>query len=95
MSIPKSLFNKQCIDFVNKSCCHGWNILARELNGPIRLPVQDDLNLADDRDLMLVKDEIRYNDKTRQVLNYEYNVIYSEAYGTPVMYFNISDQSKF
>ena len=44
--------------------------------------------------LMLTKTEVRTLESTELRLH-EYTTIYSESYETPVMYFNISKQSKW
>lgn len=98
MSISQRDFNRQCVGFV--STCRKldghWTLLKQESKQiseitPCNVHAKD----LDKMKLMLTKNELRLAQPNNQVYTYEYNVIYSDSYEVPVMYFSASRQGKF
>lgn len=91
MSLTKSQFYQQCFKFlaISNDICDQWQLVDKDYRPKLALPAQDvDIEKLQ---LMLVKNEQKVvQDK---LLNYEYNVIFSESYGVPVFYLCISDQA--
>jgi hypothetical protein len=99
MTLTEDDFKKQCIQFVSRSkqyADEGWYLSAKLDNGRLIKLCLDNLDssiINSEGKLMLMKDEKRRSDKSETILNYEYNVIYSDSYEVPVMYFCVSDQN--
>lgn len=89
MSISKDEFEVQCSKFTArcKELGDTWRLLG-EYHGSIR--EIDALDRADIDRLILTKIELRV--RFGEVHSHEYNVVYSDSYQVPVMYFTISRQ---
>lgn len=91
MSITRKQYNLQCTKFITdcKDIGENWS-LQGEKNETIR-----DVNSVIDNNvrLMLSKQILRKQDGSDEILSHEYNVIYSDSFEVPVMYFTISEQN--
>lgn len=97
MCISQKDFNRQCLEFV--TLCHKlddqWKLFKEESTRISEItPCNVKANELDDTRLMLVKSEYKLMQNNNQVYTYEYNVIHSDSYEVPVMYFSISKQGK-
>lgn len=93
MSITRDRFNLQCFEFIKICSEFGdtWRLQAKQ-NGSIsdiHASPKDDDSVR----LMLTKVELRKVDGlSEKVHSHEYNVVYSDSFEVPVMYFSISEQ---
>lgn len=95
MCISRKDFNRQCLRFVTlcRELDDQWNLLkeeSRQISEIVPYHVKE--NELDDTRLMLVRSEYKLMQTNGQVYTYEYNVIHSDSYEVPVMYFSISKQ---
>lgn len=98
MCISQRDFNRQCLRFVSncRQLDSNWTLLKQESKQISEIiPCNDGPNDLDKMKLMLAKNELRLIQPYNQVYTYEYNVIHSESYEVPVMYFSASRQGKF
>lgn len=98
MSISQTEFNKQCINFVlrcKELSNESWSLSSVSSGQVKNLTGADDLmldnNLLDAR-LLLSRVDLKLVSPNNQLRAYEYNVIYSDSYEVPVMYFSASNQ---
>lgn len=95
MSISRQDFNRQCLDFVNrcKQINEEWTV-SRFHQGKFMDIEGTTMGCIGDEQLVLMKTHIIANDETKDIQTYEYNIIYSESYEVPVMYFCSSNQGE-
>lgn len=97
MSISHEDFNQQCLKFVSecRQIDYLWTLLNEDSSQVDEImPNNVDVTELANMRLMLVRNELKPVNPGNQVWMYEYNVIYSDSYEVPVMYFSTSRQGK-
>lgn len=98
MSITRSRFNRQCLEFANacRICDEDWKVYqvkCGKLSTFNRL--NENLCNIDDIQLVLTKTYVKKSDISNKLQAFEYHVIYSESFEVPVMYLDANNQGKF
>lgn len=90
MSLTRELFKQQCDKFIEycRNFGESWE-LQKGRDGQICRTTTESMSSDP---LMLTKKEFRLDEETTEVLTHEYNIIYSDSFEVPVMYFTISKQ---
>lgn len=96
MTLARSEFNSQCIDLINRSNSVGdydWTLL--QCRGGLISEYNENLidDTASSQHVLFLSRKLIHKISS-MIQNDEYNVIYSDSYEVPVLYFNSSDKGK-